>query len=177
MIKNYYEILGLSQLATPTDVCKAYKTLALQHHPERSTEDKATAYKIFNDISEAFEVLFDQERKALYDKLGYLKFKNGHTNSNGQFIPGYQFLGNSDEIFESFFGTNNYYAALVQSDNDYDKYLSQKYKVKRDGPKDIEQVIKLSILDIYQGNSFTITFDKAVVGLDGLSMLTQTITK
>ncbi len=177
MIKNYYEILGLSQLATPIDICKAYKSLALQHHPERSPEDKATAYKLFNDISEAFDVLFDQERKALYDKLGYFKFKNGHTNSNGQFILGYHYLGNGEEIFESFFGTNIYYAALVQSDNDYEKYLSQKYKMKRTGPKDIEQTINLSILDIYEGNSFVITFEKSIIGLDGISMLTQTITK
>jgi DnaJ-class molecular chaperone len=177
MIKNYYEILGLSQLATPTEICKAYKTLALQHHPERSAEDKTTTFKMFSDISEAFEVLFDQERKALYDKLGYLKFKNGHTNSNGHFIPGYQFLGNSDEIFESFFGSNNYYGALVQSDSDYEKYLSQKFKVKRAGPKDIEQTVKLSILDIYEGNSFSLTFDREVIGLDGLSMKTQTVTK
>jgi DnaJ-class molecular chaperone len=169
MIKDYYEILGTTPLATPIDVCKTYKTLALQWHPERATGDKTTAYKIFCDISEAFDVLSDQERKAIYDRNGYLKFKNGYSNSNGQLIPGYQFLGNCEEIFENFFGTNNYYAALVQCDGEYENYISQKYKVKRSGPQDVVKTVKLTILDIFEGNSFTIDFEKSSINKDGLT--------
>jgi len=64
-MKNYYSILGISSSATLIDIKKAYRTLALQYHPDKNKEDNA-AFK-FIEITEAYEVLRDPEKRQQYD--------------------------------------------------------------------------------------------------------------
>lgn len=67
--KNYYKILGLPRSADKKEIKKAYRDLALKWHPDKVTEDnKEEAEKMFQDISEAYEVLSDEEMKARYDR-------------------------------------------------------------------------------------------------------------
>ncbi|GAX23094.1 DnaJ homolog subfamily C member 3 [Fistulifera solaris] len=65
--KNYYKILGVSRNASKKEIKKAYRELALQWHPDKN-EDKELAEKKFQDISEAYEVLSDEENRAKYDR-------------------------------------------------------------------------------------------------------------
>jgi len=69
--KDYYRLLGLSSDATEDEIRKAYRKLALKHHPDRHTssseEEKAKAEKEFKNVAEAYEVLSDKEKKARYD--------------------------------------------------------------------------------------------------------------
>jgi DnaJ family protein C protein 3 len=65
--KNYYKILGLSRNSDKKEIKKAYRELALKWHPDKN-EDKEKAEKMFQDISEAYEVLSDEELKAKYDR-------------------------------------------------------------------------------------------------------------
>lgn len=67
--KDYYKILGLTKSATPGDVKKAYRKLALKYHPDKNPGDKNAAQK-FSDISEANEVLTDPEKRKKYDEFG-----------------------------------------------------------------------------------------------------------
>ncbi|HEU5393561.1 MAG TPA: DnaJ domain-containing protein, partial [Candidatus Methylomirabilis sp.] len=64
--KEYYPILGLNEDASPEEVRKAYRKLALHYHPDRNRGD-ATAEERFKAISEAYAVLIDPERRRLYD--------------------------------------------------------------------------------------------------------------
>lgn len=66
--KNYYKILGVSRGADKKAIKKAYRKLALDWHPDKNTEDTEKAEKMFQDISEAYEVLSDDEMRAKYDR-------------------------------------------------------------------------------------------------------------
>lgn len=68
--RDYYEVLGVTKESTPEDIKKAYRTLAKKYHPDVSTEPKDVAEAKFKEISEAYEVLSDPEKKARYDQYG-----------------------------------------------------------------------------------------------------------
>jgi len=66
---NYYDILGISKDAEPSDIKKAYKKLAMKHHPDRNQGSKDSE-KIFKDVSNAYNVLSNPEKKQMYDQFG-----------------------------------------------------------------------------------------------------------
>src|SRR3989304_592756 len=70
--RDYYEVLGIARGASADDVKGAYRRLAMQFHPDRvPTEQKAEAEERFKDVSEAYEVLADEEKRRLYDEPGH----------------------------------------------------------------------------------------------------------
>jgi molecular chaperone DnaJ len=69
--KDYYEILGVSRDATESEIKKAYRKLAKQYHPDTYKGDKKEAEEKFKEISEAYEVLIDKDKRAKYDQIGY----------------------------------------------------------------------------------------------------------
>ncbi len=71
MPRDYYEVLGVEKNATPEEIKKAYRSLAKKYHPDVSTEPKEVAEAKFKEISEAYEVLSDQEKRNLYDQYGF----------------------------------------------------------------------------------------------------------
>ncbi|MBC7108564.1 MAG: molecular chaperone DnaJ [Methanomassiliicoccales archaeon] len=79
--RDYYEILGVSRDATVDEIKKAYRRLARQYHPDVSQLDRKTAEEKFKEISEAYEVLVDEEKRKLYDMYG-------HAGVSGQFRDG-----------------------------------------------------------------------------------------
>ena len=71
MPRDYYEILGVEKTATPDEIKKAYRNLAKKYHPDVSTEPKDVAEAKFKELSEAYEVLSDPEKRKLYDQYGH----------------------------------------------------------------------------------------------------------
>ena len=104
MKRDYYEILGVSRSATEDDVKKAYRKLALKYHPDRNPDDRHEAEERFKEISEAYQVLSDPERRSLYDRFGHAAFEQGAPGG-----AGFDFGGNFEDIigdlFGDFFGT------------------------------------------------------------------------
>lgn len=66
---DYYEILGISRSATPEEIKKAYRKKAVQYHPDKNPGDPEAESK-FKDISQAYNVLSNEEKRALYDRYG-----------------------------------------------------------------------------------------------------------
>jgi curved DNA-binding protein len=79
--KDYYEILGVSKSASPEDIKKSYRKLALKYHPDRNQGDKSAEAK-FKEISEAYAVLSDPEKKKQYDMFGAEGFQNRFTQED-----------------------------------------------------------------------------------------------
>jgi len=68
--RDYYEVLGVNRDASEEEIKKAYRKLAMQHHPDRNP-DNAKAEDNFKEAKEAYEVLSDQEKRAAYDRFGH----------------------------------------------------------------------------------------------------------
>jgi molecular chaperone DnaJ len=79
--RDYYEVLGVPKAAGVDEIKKAYRELARKYHPDVTKEDKAHAEERFKEISEAYEVLVDDEKRKLYDQYG-------HAGLSGQFSNG-----------------------------------------------------------------------------------------
>ncbi|MSR07642.1 MAG: molecular chaperone DnaJ [Gemmatimonadetes bacterium] len=69
MARDYYEVLGVERTASEAELKKAYRQLALQHHPDRNNGDKA-AEEQFKELTEAYEVLRDPDKRTRYDRYG-----------------------------------------------------------------------------------------------------------
>ncbi len=74
--RDYYEVLGVAKDASQDDIKKAYRSLAKKYHPDVSTEPKDVAEAKFKEISEAYEILSDEEKRKLYDQYGHEGVKN-----------------------------------------------------------------------------------------------------
>ncbi len=95
--QDYYELLEVSRDASDRDIKKAYRRLAMKHHPDRNPDDEKAELK-FKEISEAYEVLSDAQKKAAYDQYG-------HAGVDGQAgFGGGGFEGGFSDIFGDVFG-------------------------------------------------------------------------
>ncbi|GAI48630.1 unnamed protein product, partial [marine sediment metagenome] len=115
MPKDYYEILGVPRGASEDEIKKAYRKLALQYHPDRAPQSKKKEYEEkFKEISQAYRILSDKEKKAQYDQFGQTfegapfsqgfsqqDFRSFHDVFGGQDI--FEDLG-FGRIFEEIFG-------------------------------------------------------------------------
>lgn len=136
--KDYYHILGVTKNASLDEIKKAYRKLALQYHPDRNKEKEAA--EKFKEVTRAYEVLSDTQKRQAYDQLGHAAFEQGagqgpfgaggpfggfggtRTGQYGPFTYTYttsgqgadfDFGGFSDpfEIFEQFFGGGSPFGA------------------------------------------------------------------
>lgn len=102
--RDYYEILGVKKDATPEEIKKTYRKLALKYHPDRNSSDSNAENK-FKEVNEAYQVLSNSEKRARYDQFGSAEgmggfdFQGGGSSDFGNF-------GDFGDIFDSFFGAS-----------------------------------------------------------------------
>jgi len=102
--RDYYEVLGVIKSATPEEIKKTYRKLALKYHPDRNKGDKAAEAK-FKEAGEAYHVLSDKERRANYNQFGHAAFEGAGGRegfSNFDFTSAFSDIFGSD-IFDDFF--------------------------------------------------------------------------
>lgn len=112
--RDYYEVLGASKNASADELKKAYRKLAVQYHPDKNPGNKEAEEK-FKEVSEAYDVLSDTDKRAAYDRYGHAAFAGGMPGGGGQGGGGFHdpfdifrevFGGAGGGIFEQFFGGN-----------------------------------------------------------------------
>lgn len=105
--QDYYAVLGVAQDAPGEDIKKAYRKLAMKHHPDRNPDD-AKAERQFKEANEAYEILKDEDKRAAYDRFGHAAFEQGGPGGfggNGGFGGGAGAgFGGFADIFDEMFG-------------------------------------------------------------------------
>lgn len=97
--RDYYEVLGVERSAGPNGIKSAYRKKAVKYHPDRYDGDKAEGERRFKELSEAYEVLSDPEKRTLYDRYG-------HEGLKGVGMHDFSSMGFGDifSMFEDIFG-------------------------------------------------------------------------
>jgi molecular chaperone DnaJ len=139
--KDYYEVLGVQKGATKDQIKDAYRKLALQFHPDRNKSPEAETR--FKEISEAYAVLSDDEKRGQYDSFGREGVYQRYSQEDifrgvdfGEFFRGMRF-GGFDDIFSQFFGGATGGRPQRGDDLTYHLQLSLEYIVQ-DTDKEIE---------------------------------------
>ena len=102
--KDYYELLGVSRSSSSDEIKKSYRKLAMQYHPDKNQGNPAAEEK-FKEISEAYEVLQDAQKRSMYDQYGHAAFSQGAGSSGGsQGFRGGDFSDAFEDIFSEFMG-------------------------------------------------------------------------
>ena len=100
--RDYYEVLGVSKSASADEIKKAYRRLAMKHHPDRNKEDSEASEVRFKETKEAYEVLKDTEKRAAYDQFGHDGLRGGAGGQGG--FGGEGFGDIFGDVFGDIFG-------------------------------------------------------------------------
>ena len=143
--RDYYEVLGVAKTASKDEIKSAYRKLAKKYHPDnKETGDEAK----FKEIQEAYDILYDDQKRSTYDQFGHSAFEQGGANGNGNpFTNGFSgFEGDIDlgDIFGSFFGGGG------------------RRRQQNVGPQRGDDVLmrqRVDFMDVINGRDIEITFD------------------
>lgn len=154
--RDYYEVLGVSRNASKEDIKRAYRKLALKYHPDRNKSPDAA--EKFKEISEAYAVLSDNEKRMQYDRFG-------HAGISGRYTWDDIFRGtNFDEIFKDLgFGVGGF-------DRIFDIFFGggfrQRYRPQRYGPQrgaDLQHGLRVTLEEAAFGHEAEISIPRTEV--------------
>ncbi|MBS1725927.1 MAG: DnaJ domain-containing protein [Armatimonadetes bacterium] len=148
IMADYYQVLGVARGADEKEIKSAYRKLARKYHPDVNPGDKKSEAK-FKEVSEAYEVLSDSDKRKLYDQYGSQWEHAKQVQDQGGDVDfgnvGFSNMGGFGSIFEQFFGGGQQGGFRIQ-----DMEASQ--------PRDIEREIELSLSDVDTGCTRTLTY-------------------
>ena len=156
MPKDYYDVLGVVKSASEIEIKKAYRKLALKYHPDRAPESKKKEYeKKFKEISQAYGVLSDKDKKAQYDQYGHVPDGSsfGQDFSQNDFHSFHDAFGGRDifedlgfgKIFEQMFGFEAGHGRTTQYGQDIVLDIDIDLKDAFDGMKKEVELRKMTI--------------------------------
>ncbi|MGC9450598.1 MAG: molecular chaperone DnaJ [Oceanipulchritudo sp.] len=151
--QDYYELLGVGRDATAEEIKKAYRKKAVQFHPDKHKGDKGMEEK-FKEVSEAYEVLKDPEKRAAYDRYGHAAFEPGGVGMRGAAGGGFH---DPFDIFREVFGGSA-----------FDDFFGGGGGGQRGGSagqagSDLRYDVEISLVEAYRGIEKEISYRTAVV--------------
>lgn len=158
--KDYYEVLGVGRNADEATIKKAYRKLAKKYHPDMNGDNPEAAAR-FKEVTEAYNVLSDKEKKKLYDQFDHAAFDgSGNTsdfykNGNGSYQEFHFEGGDMDDILKNIFGDGFSQSGFSQGGFGYGGFRQSNFRQKG---KNVSAGIEVS-------------FDEAVFGCDKVIQL------
>ncbi len=164
--RDYYEILGVSRNATQDEIKKAYRKLARKYHPDLNPNNKEAEEK-FKEISEAYQVLSDPEKRKLYDMYGHAAFAGAGASEEAHGFGGINF----EDIFGFSRGKSSDFGSIFEDLEDiFDAFVGGRrrrtggrrtYQAERG--EDIYQTLTISLEDAYHGKTVTLEIPRYVI--------------
>ena len=154
---DYYELLGVGRDASAEEIKKAYRKKAVEFHPDKHKGDKAMEEK-FKEVSEAYEVLKDPDKKAAYDRYGHAAFEPGGAGMRGGAGGGFH---DPFDIFREVFGGSAF-------DDFFGGGGSRGRSGGSQGGADLRYDVEISLVDAYKGLEKEISY-RTAVGCDHCS--------
>lgn len=151
--RDYYEVLGVSKTATPEELKKAYRKLAIKYHPDKNPGDKEAEEK-FKEAAEAYDVLSDPEKRQKYDQFGHSMGPQGFPGGGS-----YGFSGGGmsmEDIFSAFGDIFGGHGGFEFSGNFGGATGSRRARPRQRRGDDLRITLKLSLEDIAKGVSKTL---------------------
>jgi molecular chaperone DnaJ len=102
--RDYYEVLGISKDAQDAEIKRAYRKLAKKYHPDANPDDKEAEAK-FKEVTEAYEVLSDEQKRSAYDRFGHSAFDQSGGGGFGGFSADFDMNDIFGSVFGDIFGT------------------------------------------------------------------------
>jgi molecular chaperone DnaJ len=110
--RDYYELLGVSRTASADEIKKAYRKLAMQHHPDRNQNNPAATER-FKELSEAYEVLSDENKRRQYDQFGHEGMKSTFGPGGFDFSRDFTHMSDLQDILGSLFGGGGMFGDML----------------------------------------------------------------
>jgi curved DNA-binding protein len=149
---KYYELLGIARNASGDDIKKAFRKLAMQYHPDRNPGNKKSEDK-FKEISEAYAILSDPDKRRQYDQFGDARFSQQPTNDdyfrNYDFSSMFRDMGLGGLDFDSLFGGGR--AGRAKRGTPFSAPNFQDFG-EDDSSYDVEHEITVGFMDVYNGS-------------------------
>lgn len=147
--RDYYEVLGISRNATVDEIKQSYRRLAKKYHPDLNPKDRKGAEEKFKEVSEAYEILMDPEKKRLYDQFGHegvsQSFRTGGFTWND-----FTHFSDLEDILGEFFGGSGIFG---------DIFGPRRSRHARGGGN-IHVELLLSLKDVVKGKKKTIILNR-----------------
>lgn len=164
---DYYAVLELKRDATDTQIKQAYRKFALKSHPLKNQND-AEAAKRFRLVAEAYDVLADPQRRAIFDQYGERGLKEGTPNGRGGVAGGWSFSGNPEELFAEHFGSSSPFAEFFASEGNQLFKSYQQTEVKKVPAQEINLYVSLE--ELYSGARKVQKVVRKRLGMDGRTL-------
>lgn len=139
--KDYYEVLGVSRSSSQTEIKKAYRKLAMKHHPDRNSDDKDSEEK-FKEIQQAYAILSDEQKRQAYDNYGHAGVDPSMRGGQG--------FGGFGDVFEDIF------------ENIFTSGRSQGRQSRGQRGSDLQYNIQLSLEEAASGKQIELTIPRHV---------------
>lgn len=169
--KDYYQTLGVDKKATPQQIKKAYRKLAMKWHPDKNPDNKETAEAKFKEIGEAYSVLSDEQKRKNYDQFGSDKPQNAGFSNHGDFQQRNFTSNNAEKIFQQFFfnfgGGNN---ASNFGDFSSSNTMNPNYKYKGNT---VQCKVNVTLEELYLGRKKNMKITRKRLNSDGQSVRTE----
>lgn len=150
--KDYYKILGVDRNASQEAIKKAYRKLAVKHHPDKNQGNKASE-DLFKQVSEANEVLSDPEKRKKYDQLGSNWKQYENTGSGRQ--SGFEGSSDFSDFFEAFFGGSSSRSQGFRGNDPFGRHYAPRPRKGRDMKADVT----LAIAEAFAGTERILAVD------------------
>jgi DnaJ homolog subfamily A member 2 len=142
-----YDILGVSNSADADTIKKSYRKKALKYHPDRNKDNKEESERKFKELSHAYEILSDKEKRSTYDSFG-LDAVNNSANMGG---------GNPFDMFSNIFSQSNGF------ENMFNMGSSRQSSTRKRKSKNILKTLDINLEDIFCKKSLNINFEKTII--------------